>query len=120
MFLEKQIVGIGPVDAADLINIAETVGDDQCRLGAGALQDRVDGEGGAVQEDTGVGKFRIGLGDSGLDAFHQCVGRRQRLAQPQPAGCRIKRRDIGKCAADIGSQPQFPGSSGRLCHVKAS
>ena len=50
VLLEEQIVGVRPVDAADLVDVAEAFGDEQRGLGAGALQDGVDGDGRAVQE----------------------------------------------------------------------
>ena len=52
VLLEIQIVGVGPVDAADLVDVAEALGGHQRGLGAGALQDGVDGDGRAVQEQA--------------------------------------------------------------------
>ena len=52
VLLEEEIVGVGPVDAADLVDVAEALGDEQRGLGAGALQDGVDGDGRAVQEQA--------------------------------------------------------------------
>ncbi len=50
VLLEEEIVGIGPVDAADLVDVAKALGDEQRGLGAGALEDGIDGDGRAVQE----------------------------------------------------------------------
>ena len=83
MLLEEQIVGVRPVDAADLVDVAEALGDEQRGLGAGALQDRVDGDGRAVQEQADGGIVGPGLGDAGIDALDQMLRRRQRLAETQ-------------------------------------
>ncbi len=45
VLLEIEIVGVGPVDAADLVDVPEALRDDERRLGAGALQDGVDRDG---------------------------------------------------------------------------
>ena len=63
VLLEIQIVGVGPVDAADLVDVAEALGGDQRGLGAGALQDGVDGDGRAVQEQRGGPVVAAGLLD---------------------------------------------------------
>src|SRR5919198_5948458 len=47
---EKEIVGVRPIDATDLVDVAEAFGDEERGLGALALQDGVDGDGGAVQK----------------------------------------------------------------------
>ena len=52
VLLEEQIVGVRPVDAADLVDVAKAFGDEQRGLGAGALEDGVDGDGRAVQEQA--------------------------------------------------------------------
>ena len=44
VLLKEEVIGIGPVDAADLVDIAKAARDDQRGLCAGALQDGVDGE----------------------------------------------------------------------------
>ena len=50
VLLEEQVVGLRPVDAADLVDVAEALRGQQRAARALALQDGVDGDRGAVQE----------------------------------------------------------------------
>ena len=111
VFLEEQIIGVRPVDAADLIDVAKAFGDQQRGLGAGALQHRIDGDGRAVQEQSGGAIIAAGFGDAGADPFDQMRRRRQRLAEGELAGFFVEHRDVGERATDISRQPQSP-----LCH----
>jgi hypothetical protein len=106
MLAKEQVVGIRPVDAPDLVDVAEAFGDDQRGPGAGALQDGVDGDGRAVEEQAGGGIVGAGLLDAGGDPLDQMVRRRQRLAEAELAGALVERRHIREGAADIGGQPQ--------------
>ncbi len=103
---EEQIVGVGPVDAADLVDIAEALGDQQRRLRAGALEQRVDADGGAVKEEIRV--FDIGLCavERVADAFDQRVMGRQRLSEGELGAGLVERREIGESAADIDGDAQ--------------
>ncbi len=116
VLLEEQVVGIGPVDPADLVDVAEPLGGDQRRLRAGALKDRVDRNRRAVQEQARRAERGAGLCDPGLDAVDQAVRRRQRLAQQQRAGGLVERRDVGERPADIGCQPDPRARARRLIH----
>ncbi len=107
VFLEEQIVGIGPVDAADLVDVAKAFGDQQRRAGAGALQHRVDGDGRAMQEQRRRPVIAAGLGDAGGNAFDQMRRRRQRLAECERAGLFVEHGDIGKGAPDIRGEPHL-------------
>ena len=53
VFAEVQIVGIRPVDAADLVDVAEPLGNEERGLGAFALQNGIDGDGRAVEKQPG-------------------------------------------------------------------
>ena len=106
MFLEEQIVGVRPVDAADLVDVAEAFGDEQRGAGAGALQDGVDGDGRAVQEQRRGAIIAAGFGDAGGYALDQMRRRRQRLAERERAGFVVEYRDVGEGAADIRREPQ--------------
>ena len=82
VLLEEQIVGIRPVDAADLVDVAKAFGDQQRGPGARALEDGVDRDGRAVQEQPGrSGSSLPAFVDPGVDAFDQPLRRRQRLAE---------------------------------------
>ena len=104
VLLEEQVVGVRPVDAADLVDVAEAVGDQQRGLGAGALQDRVDRDRRAVQEQSRRAIVAAGLLDAAVDAVDQPLRRRQRLAEGQRAGLVVEHRDVGEGAADIGGE----------------
>ncbi len=117
VLLEEQIIGVRPVDAADLVDVAKAFGDQQRGLGAGALQHRVDGDGRAVQEQSGGAIIAAGLGDAGADALDQMRRRRQRLAEGELAGFFVEHRDVGERATDIRRQPQSPLRHSNLPHA---
>ncbi len=106
MLAEEQIVGVRPVDAADLVDVAEAFGNDERGPGAGPLQNGVDGDGRAVEEQPGGGIIGARLLDSGGDPLDEMMRRRQRLAEAELAGPLIERRNVRERAADIGGQPQ--------------
>ena len=107
VLLKEQVVGVRPVDAADLVDVAKAFGDEQRGLGAGALQHRVDGDGRAVQKQRRRAIIAAGLGDAGGNALDQMRRRRQRLAEGERAGFLVEHRDIGESAADIRREPQL-------------
>ena len=111
VLLEEQVVGVGTVDAADLVDVAKALGDQEPGLRPRALEDGVDGDGGAVQKQPGGAIIAAGLGDAGIDAFDQPLRRQQRLAESKPAGALVEHGDIGEGAADIGGQAD-PGGAG--------
>jgi hypothetical protein len=113
MLLEEQIIGVGPIDAADLVDVAKAARRDQRGLGAGALQHGVDGDRGAVQEQAGIGKSGARLGDAIGDALDHRRRRRQALAEKKPLIGWIERRNVGEGAADIGGKAQT-GATGWL------
>ena len=108
MLVEEQIIRIGPVHAADLVDVAEAFGRHQRGLGTGALEQRVDGDGRAVQKQMGYVEGDAGALDRRLDALDQRVMRRQRLAEEEPSGAFVEGGEIGEGAADIDGDPQPP------------
>ena len=113
VLLEIEIVGVGPVDAADLIDVAEALGRHQRGLGAGALQHGVDGDGRAVQEQAGRAAYSLPAFSTPLaDAVDQTIRRRQRLAEGQPAGLVVEYRDVGEGAADVGREADVGAVAG--------
>ena len=106
VFLEEQVVGIRPVDAADFVDVPKAFGDDEGGLGTSAFQNSVDGHRRAMEEQPGV---RIGgsrMGDGSRDSLNQMMWRRQRLAELDVPGRGIERRHIREGAADVGGEPQ--------------
>ncbi len=101
---EEQIVRLRPVDAADLVDVAETLRGDERAVRAGALENGVDRDGGAVQEQRRRAKAQAGLAHAGLDPGDQRRRRGQRLAELERAGRLVEGGNIGEGAADIGRQ----------------
>src|SRR6516162_3749500 len=103
---EEQIVGVRPVDAADLVNVAKALGNEERGVSALALQDGIDGDGGAVEEQSGRFVVAARLRHPGIDPLDQALRPRQRLAEGQLAGALVEGRDIGEGAADVGGEPK--------------
>ncbi len=103
---EIEIVGVRPVDAADLVDVAEALRDDERGLGAGALQDGVDRDRRAMQEEARRRVVAAGLGDAGVDPLDQALRRGQHLAEREPAGLVVEHRDVREGAADVGGEAQ--------------
>src|SRR5262249_2848003 len=78
---EEEVIGVGPIDAADLVDVAEAFGDQQRGLRAGALEDGVDGDRRAVQEQASGAIIAAGLLDALADAVDEALRRRQGLAK---------------------------------------
>ncbi len=76
VLLKEQIVGVRPVDAPDLVDVAKAFSDEERCAGAGALKHGVDGDGRAVQEQRRGPIVAAGLGDTRGDALHQMCRRR--------------------------------------------
>ena len=106
MLAEKQVIGVRPVDASDLVDVAETLGDQQRRARTGALQHRVNGNRGAVQKQRRRTIVAASLGDARGNTFDQMRRRRQRLAEGQLPGFFVKDGNIRKGTADIRGKPQ--------------
>ncbi len=70
---EKQVVGVRPIDATDLVDVAEAFGNKERGLGALALQDGVDGDGGAMQKQPRGFVGTVRFGHSGIDALDQAL-----------------------------------------------
>ena len=105
--LEEEIVGFRPVDAADLVDVAKALRCDERAARAGALQDGVDRDRGAVQEQPRGAERCAGLGDAVLDAVDQPRRRGERLAELQLAGRLVEGGDIRERAADVSGQPNL-------------
>src|SRR5215471_6009181 len=98
---EKEVVGIRPVDAADLVDVAEARGDEKRGLSPRAFENRVDCDRRAVEENRRLGEVCAGLRDAGFYALNQSRRRRQRFPQHQPPAARIEGGDVREGAADI-------------------
>jgi hypothetical protein len=116
VLVEEQVVGVGPVHAADLVDVAEALGDQQRGIGARALQQRVDRDGRAVQEQVAVAQVDVGAVQGGLDAVDQRAVGGQRLAEQQLARGLVERGHVGEGAADVDGDAQPRRGLGGGCH----
>ena len=101
---EEQIVGFRPIDAPDLVDVAKALRGDERAARAAALEDGVDRDRRAVEEELGRAELRSGLGHAILDAGDQPRRRRQRLPQRQLPGGLVESGNVGESAADIGGE----------------
>src|ERR1700733_10271002 len=94
------------MDAADLVNIAKAFRNQQRRLRAGALQQGVDADRRAVEEEIRILDLHLGAGQRTLNAFGQRVVGRKRLAERQDRALLVESGEIGESAADIDGDAQ--------------
>ena len=83
MAAEEEVIGFRPVDAADLVDVTEALRGDERTACAGALQNGVDRDRRAVQEQPRRPEPGARLRDPVLDPRDQPRRRGQRLAEPQ-------------------------------------
>src|SRR5262245_23772401 len=102
MLFEEQVVGLRPVDASDLVNIAKPASGEQCGLRARALEDGVNGYGTAMQEEPRSLDRRARLVDARHDAFDELTRRRQRLAEQGFSRKRVEGDNIREGTANVG------------------
>ena len=94
--VEEQIVGLGPVAAADDIDVAGAAGDDEAGLGAGALDQRIDGDGRAVDQLVDGGGLKPALADAVEDPLGQLMRRREALGLDEFAGLVVEADEVGE------------------------
>ncbi len=101
MAVEQEVVRLGAVAAADDVHVAGAAGDDQPGLRALALDQRVDGDGRAVDQLVDRGRFDAALAQAVDDALHQLGGRGETLGLHECAGLGIKAEQVGEGPPDI-------------------
>src|ERR1700722_19017018 len=99
--VKQKIIGLGPVAAADDIDVAGAGGDDQSGLGASALDQRVDGGGRAVNELVDRARGQAAFVEAVDDALNQIVRRGQALGVEKAPGLAVESDEIRKGATDI-------------------
>jgi len=118
VFGEEQVVRLGPVDAADLVHVAESARGEQSGGRAVALEDGVDRDRRSVQEEPAALERGLRLFDTVDDALDQTVRRRECLAESRLAGTLVETDDIGESAADVGGNAhRQPGCGGVRFHA---
>ncbi len=101
MPVKEQIVGFGPVAAADEINVARAGRDDEAGLGALAFDERVDRHGRAVDQLVDRIGGETALADAVDHALHQVRRRRQALGLGKAPRALVEPHEIGEGSADI-------------------
>ena len=85
MALVAEVEGDWPVAAADFEGVAESFSGKKGRLGAGALDKRVDDQGGSELHHRGLGEIDVDLPDAIHHALNQVVVGGQALGIDDPA-----------------------------------
>jgi hypothetical protein len=120
VLVEEQVVRVRPVDAADLVDVAEALGDEERRPGPVALEQRVDRDRRAVQEQVAVAPVDLRAVDRVLDAVDELAVGRERLAEQEAAARLVERGHVGERAADVDGDAKLrAGARSRsrgLCH----
>ena len=119
MLVEQEIVGLGPVAAADDVDVAGAARHDQAGRGALALDQRVDGDGRAVDELVDGGGLEPALVQAIDDALHQVGRRGQALGLHEGAGRLIEADEIRERSADIDCNDEHADSPRRPVILRA-
>ena len=102
---EEQIVGFRPVDAADLVDVAKALRGDERAARAGALEDGVDRDRRAVEEELGRARsFAPALATPFSIPVTSRAGVVSVFPSAQLPGSLVESGDIGESAADIGGE----------------
>ena len=118
MPVKEQIVGFGPVAAADDVDVARAGGDDQPCPGALALDQRVDGNGRAVDQFLDGSGLQSAFADAiehTLAEFGRCG---QALCFDEFARLVVEADEVGEGPADVDRDDdhrRFLGSAVRKC-----
>src|SRR5262252_5789223 len=107
----EDVVHPQEVAATDLEDVPEALCRDEAGSRPLALEERIDTDGGAVDDEATVGKTRARLVDAAKDAPQQ-VGRcAERLGVDDRTGCLVQRHQVREGAADVDTDPE--------CHANA-
>ena len=99
--MKEQIIGFRAVAAADDVDVAGAAGDDQSGLGALALDQRVDGDGRAVDQLVDRGSRQAALADAVENALRELMRRRQAFGLDEFLRLVVEADEVGKGAADV-------------------
>src|SRR4051812_20382368 len=106
---EEEVVGIGPVDAADLVHVAKTARGDECRARPASLQQRVDGDRRAMEEQRGLVETRRRLFKPVFNAADDLFRGGELFAERRSPGRFVEANDIRECPPHIrGDAPASP------------
>ena len=115
--VDIEIVLLEAVFVADLDHVAKAFGGQQRGLGALALDQRIGGERGAVDDQAHIGRRDAGRGDHRMHDREHAVFRRARRGQSLRGVALVAdfERDIGEGAADIDTEPDVLHVTPRDC-----
>ncbi len=99
--VKEQAIGFRPIAAADDVHVARSAGDDEPGLGALSFDQRVDGDGRAVDQFVDDGGFQPALADAVDDALFQLRRRGEALRLNEALGGIVEADQIGEGASDI-------------------
>src|SRR5580693_442551 len=99
--MKEEVIGFRAIAAADDVDVAGAAGDDQSGLGAFALDQRVDGDGRAVDQLVDRGSRQAALADAVENALRELMRRRQALGLDEFARLVVEADKVGKGAADV-------------------
>jgi hypothetical protein len=113
VLVEQKVIGLGAVAAADGVDIAGAAGDDQAGCGALALDQRIDGDGRAVDELVDRLGLEAALAQAIDDALNQVGRGGQALGLHEGAGRLVEPDEIRECSADVDGNDQHAEISRR-------
>jgi hypothetical protein len=102
---EEEIVGFRPIDAADLVDVAEALGGEERARRTCALQNGIDRDGRTLKEQTRTGEPRAGLRHPTLHADDEPRRGRERLSEAELPGGLVEGGHVGEGSAHVGRQP---------------
>ncbi len=101
VLVEQEVVGLGPVAAADDVDVAGAARDDQGGLGAVTLDQRIDGDGRAMDQFVNGRGLDAALAQAVDDALHQMRRRGQAFGLHELLRLFIEADEIGESSANI-------------------
>jgi hypothetical protein len=111
---KKQIVGLGPVTAADAVHIARAARDDKADFGTLTFDYGIDRDRRTMNQLADVGDCKIGFANTIDHADDGVVWSGKTLCVLDLPGLRIESDEIGERAADIDSKKnQVDGPPGQ-------
>src|ERR1700722_1170358 len=101
MAMEEKIIGFRTIAAADDVDVACAAGDDQSRLCALALDQRVDGGGRAVDQFIDGAGGKSAFADAVEDALCQLVRCGEAFGLHEFADLVVKADEVGERSSDV-------------------